>query len=226
MMNQSAFYLMSRAMNNIEVVIDTCFLSHLSAEGSDVDSVIRIMNELGYSPVVHPYLVEHEFLYAYQKKLVKDGHIREMQYSDFLCDEADKRLYTEQFLQLLHEFVEYQMVNNSQKVPMDYKHLTMKDDIFKTHKCGSSMGDVHSMLMAWYLQLPIILTDDADIELLRFMANSQFNMDGFELAIYSSSDIVDSIANMENGVFTEKDIKHFQRNISEGMNNNKTKGKR
>lgn len=39
--------------------------------------------------------------------------------------------------------------------------------IYNTHKQGSSIGDVHMILMAFYLQMPILLTEDPDIEMLR-----------------------------------------------------------
>ena len=50
-------------MKKTEVVVDTCFLQKLSSEGKSVDNIKKVLAELEYIPVVHPYIFEHEFVF-------------------------------------------------------------------------------------------------------------------------------------------------------------------
>ena len=43
-------------MKKTEVVVDTCFLQKLSSEGKAVDNIKKVLAELEYIPVVHPYI--------------------------------------------------------------------------------------------------------------------------------------------------------------------------
>ena len=104
-------------MGKTEVIVDTCFLQKLSSEGKAIDNIKKVLTELEYIPVVHPYIYEHELsLHSYFVRLVEEGYIRVIQYNEFQKDATS---------------------------------------IYNTHKQGSSMGDVHMILMASYLQMPI-----------------------------------------------------------------------
>ena len=52
-------------MRKTEVIVDTCFLQKLSSEGKAIDNVKRILAELEYIPVVHPYIYEHELSFIF-----------------------------------------------------------------------------------------------------------------------------------------------------------------
>ena len=45
-------------MEKTEVIVDTCFLQKLSSEGKVIDNIKRVLAELEYIPVVHPYIYE------------------------------------------------------------------------------------------------------------------------------------------------------------------------
>ena len=85
-------------MRKTEVIVDTCFLQKLSSEGKAIDNVKRILAELEYIPVVHPYIYEHELsLYSYFVRLVKEKYIRVISYNQFQKDTADKQTYEDYY---------------------------------------------------------------------------------------------------------------------------------
>lgn len=53
-------------MRKTEVIVDTCFLQKLSSEGKAIDNIKRVLTELEYVPVAHPYIYEYELsLHSY-----------------------------------------------------------------------------------------------------------------------------------------------------------------
>ena len=58
-------------MGKREVIVDTCFLEKMSTDGKNPENVKTILEELEYTPVAHPYMVEYEFsLCSYMQKMV------------------------------------------------------------------------------------------------------------------------------------------------------------
>jgi len=85
-------------MRKTEVIVDTCFLQKLSSEGKAIDNVKRILTELEYIPVVHPYIYEYELsLYSYFVRLVEEKYIRVISYNEFQKDTADKQTYEDYY---------------------------------------------------------------------------------------------------------------------------------
>lgn len=131
-------------------IIDTCFLEKLSSEGKELGTVISLLDDMDYIPVVHPYVAEQEMsLRGYMKKMIENGTLRKIEYSEFLKDKNDKEYYKQLFFQLHTEFAD--RLNASGGI----KHVEYLDhsgfDIFSQHRSGSSVGDVHMMLMALFM---------------------------------------------------------------------------
>ena len=78
--------------------------------------------------------------------------------------------------------------------------------IYNTHKQGSSMGDVHMILMASYLQMPILLTEDSDIELLRDIAKRRMRLGQYSLQILNGVQLIEEIAKKQDSSITVKEI--------------------
>lgn len=57
-----------------------------------------------------------------------------------------------------------------------------------------SLGDVHMILMAFFMNVPIILTEDTDIEILKKITKLKINSDKYNLEIYSAMDLLIEIA--------------------------------
>ena len=195
-------------MRKTEVIVDTCFLQKLSSEGKAIDNVKRILAELEYIPVVHPYIYEHELsLYSYFVRLVEEKYIRVIQYNEFQKDAIDKQSY-EAYYGVLYEDMRLALeaMNSPKQVEKLCLHKHKGQTIYNTHKQGSSMGDVHMILMASYLQMPILLTEDSDIEMLRDIAKRRMRLGQYSLQILNGTQLIEEIAKKQNTSISVKEI--------------------
>lgn len=48
-------------MEKQEVIVDTCFLQKITSDGLFLDNVKRVLDELGFVPVVNKYVADQEF---------------------------------------------------------------------------------------------------------------------------------------------------------------------
>ena len=73
-----------------KVLLDTAFLGKLSCDGKNLETFKKVLSDLKFKPVVHPYIADNELdMYSYFDNLVAEGFVRVAQYSDFLYDEED-----------------------------------------------------------------------------------------------------------------------------------------
>lgn len=202
-------------MKKTEVVVDTCFLQKLSSEGKSVDNIKKVLAELEYIPVVHPYIFEHELsLHSYFIKLIDEGYIRVIKYNEFQKDESDKQSY-EFYYDVLYE--EMRLTLEAINSPKQVEKLCLHkgQTIYNTHKQGSSMGDVHMILMASYLQIPILLTEDGDIDMLRGIAKRRMSLGQYSLQILNGVQLIEEIAKKPNSTFTLKEIESILKAMGE-----------
>lgn len=193
-------------MRKTEVIVDTCFLQKLSSEGKAIDNIKKVLAELEYIPVVHPYIYEHELsLYSYFVRLVEDGYIKVIGYNEFQKDAADRQTY-EAYYDVLYE--EMRLTLEAINSPKQVGKLCLRkgQTIYNTHKQGSSMGDVHMVLMASYLQLPILLTEDSDIEMLRDISKRRMRLGQYSLQILNGVQLIEEIAKKPDSSITVKEI--------------------
>ena len=71
------------------------------------------------------------------------------------------------------------------------------------------MGDVHMILMAAYLQMPILLTEDSDIELLRDIAKRRMQLGQYSLQIFNGVQLIERIAQKKDCSITVKEIERI-----------------
>lgn len=193
-------------MKKTEVVVDTCFLQKLSSEGKAVDNIKKVLAELEYILVVHPYIFEHELsLHSYFVRLVNEGYIRVVRYDEFQKDESDKQSY-EFYYDVLYE--EMRLTLEAVNSPKQVEKLCLHkgQTIYNTHKQGSSMGDVHMILMASFLQLSILLTEDSDIDMLRDIAKKRMSLGQYSLQILNGIQLIEEIAKKPNSTFAPMNI--------------------
>lgn len=173
------------------------------------------MAELGYIPVVHPYIYEHELsLHSYFVRLVEEDYIRVIQYKEFQKDEIDKQSY-EAYYEVLYE--EMRLTLEAMNSPKQVEKLCLHKGktIYNTHKQGSSMGDVHMILMASYLQMPILLTEDSDIEMLRDIAKRRMRLGHYSLQILNGVQLIEDIARKQDSSLSVKDIESILKAMRE-----------
>ena len=195
-------------MRKTEVIVDTCFLQKLSSEGKAIDHVKRILTELEYIPVVHPYIYEYELsLYSYFVRLVEEKYIRVISYNEFQKDTADKQTYEDYYDVLYEEMIlTLEAMNSPKQIEKLCLHKHKGQTIYNTHKQGSSMGDVHMILMASYLQMPILLTEDSDIEMLRDIAKRRMRLGQYSLQILNGIQLIEEIAKKQDASISIKEI--------------------
>ena len=154
-------------MNKKEVIVDTGFLEKLSCEGKNLETFKRVLSDLGYKPVVHPYIAANELdMHFYFDKLVAEGVVRVVDYNEFLYDEEDKIFYESYFVNIHNTLREYLEVKGGKK-QLEKLVLPPGQTVFTYRKASMSLGDVHMILMAFFAEMPIILTEDSDIDMLR-----------------------------------------------------------
>jgi len=188
-------------MEKTKAVIDTCFLKKISSDGKHVDNLKKVLEELDYKPVVHPYCAEHELkLVDAYKSLIEEGYIEVIPYSEFIPTPTHEKLYKKQFEELFKELKKYIDSKKHSKKSMPNFDFA-KDDIFSSHKVGSSLADVHTVLMAYYLGLPVVLTEDSDISYLKTVSDQKFKLKAYKITIYNALDLIIKIAsNPECGI--------------------------
>ncbi len=205
-------------MEKQRAIVDTCFLQKIAAEGIHVDNIRIIIDTLGYIPVAHKYVVEQEFgLHSYLKTLVDDGYIMVIEYDEFLEDSFSRILYEIQFRDIYNEMRSYLQKCGGPKqmpeliIPKGY-------DIYTHHIGGSSMGDVHMILMASFMRLPIFLSEDSDIALLRDIAGRRLSLSSYQLRIYDTLELLKRIAAGNDVKLTHKEFEKIVKQVGERNN--------
>ena len=194
-------------MEKQEVIVDTCFLEKIALDGECPENIKRVLNELAYKPVINEYIAKQELsLIGYLDNLVQTGYIRVVEYSEYISDDVDKVIYEQYFIQLYDEIRTYLKAKGGRK-QMPELVLKKGESIYDKHLVGSNMGDVHMILMALYMGLPVVLTEDSDISLLRDMAQRRFATSKYQLEIYDIVDLMKKVAEKTNCIITHSELK-------------------
>lgn len=202
-------------MSKKEVIVDTCFFNKLSNNGKNIETFKKVLVDLDYKPVVHPYIAEKELdVFPYFTKLLEEGFIRKAEYSEFIEDEDDAELYEQYFSQLYEEMREYLEIKESKK-QIEKFVIPKGQTIYTYRRAGMSLGDVHMILMAFFMRLPIILSEDGDIEFLRSVAKRKISSDSYNLDIYNVIDLIMMIAQKEDTTFTKKELEKVMLEVKE-----------
>lgn len=196
-----------------EVVVDTCFLEKMTGEGKHIEDMKRILATLDFKPVVHPYMAKHELsVKSYLKELVDSGYIRVVAWEEFIPDESDRVMYEWYMYEYYEELRLYLHNTNSRKQikPLNKTEIDSKGTIFDYRYASSSLGDVHMILMAVFMKLPIILTEDSDIAALRSIAKRKIEDDEYIPRIIDSVDLLKLFADRD---VSKKDLIRLVRQI-------------
>lgn len=202
-------------MSKKEAIVDTCFFNKLSNDGKNIEAFKKVLVDLDYKPVVHPYIAEKELdVFPYFNKLVEEGFIRKAEYSEFIEDEDDAELYEQYFPELYEEMREYLEIKGSKK-QIEKLAIPKGQTIYTYRRAGMSLGDVHMILMAFFMRLPIILSEDGDIEFLRSVAKRKISSNSYNLDIYNVMDLIMMIAQKEDTAFSKKELEKVVLEVKE-----------
>ena len=200
-------------MNRQEVLVDTVFLEKLSDNGKKLDNFKNVLSELGHEPVVHPYIAANELdMFPYFNKLVDEGFVRVASYDEFLNDDADKELYESHFI-VLHNKLREHLDDAGGKKRLEELILPAGIDIFEYRKAGMSLGDIHMILMAFFTKMPIVLTEDSDISILRSLTRRMMTSDTYTLNIYNAVDLLKMIAGKDNPSLKKDELINIAKSI-------------
>lgn len=193
-------------MSKKEAIVDTCFFNKLSNDGKNIEAFKKVLVDLDYKPVVHPYIAEKELdVFPHFNKLVEEGFIRKAEYSEFIEDKDDAELYEQYFPELYEEMRAYLEIKGAKK-QIEKLAIPNGQTIYTYRRAGMSLGDVHMILMAFFMRLPIILSEDGDIEFLRSVAKRKISGDSYNLDIYNVIDLIMMIAQKEDTTFSKKEL--------------------
>lgn len=182
------------------------FFNKLSNDGKNIEAFKKVLVDLDYKPVVHPYIAEKELdVFPHFNKLVEEGFIRKAEYSEFIEDKDDAELYEQYFPELYEEMRAYLEIKGSKK-QIEKLAIPNGQTIYTYRRAGMSLGDVHMILMAFFMRLPIILSEDGDIEFLRSVAKRKISGDSYNLDIYNVIDLIMMIAQKEDTTFSKKEL--------------------
>ena len=202
-------------MSKKEAIVDTCFFNKLSDNGKNIETFKKVLEDLDYKPVVHPYVSANELsMFSYFNNLVKEGFVRVAEYNEFLTDEDDTDLYEQYFYELYDEMKEYLEIQGGKK-QLEKLVIPRGQDIFTYRKAGMSLGDIHMVLMAFFMKLPIILSEDGDIGFLRSVTKRKITSDSYQLDIYNVIDLIIMIAEKEDTIFSKKELEKIVLQVRE-----------
>lgn len=153
-------------------------------------------------------------MFPYFNKLVEEGFIRKVEYTEFIEDEDDKDMYEQYFPELYEEMREYLAVKESKK-QIEKLRIPKGQTIYTYRRSGMSLGDVHMILMAFFMKLPIILSEDGDIEFLRSVAKRKISGDSYSLEIYNVMDLIRMIAQKQETSFSKKELEKIVLEVKE-----------
>ena len=202
-------------MSKKEAIVDTCFFNKLSNNGKNIEAFKKVLVDLDYKPVVHPYIAEKELdVFPHFNKLVDEGFIRKAEYSEFIEDDDDAELYEQYFPELYEEMRKYLEIKGSKK-QIERLAIPKGQTIYTYRRAGMSLGDVHMILMAFFMRLPIILSEDGDIDFLRSVAKRKISSDSYNLDIYNVVDLIMMIAQKEDTKFSKKELEKVVLEVKE-----------
>lgn len=187
----------------------------MSNNGKNIETFKEVLVDLDYKPVVHLYIAEKELdVFPYFTKLLEEGFIRKAEYSEFIEDEDDAELYEQYFSQLYEEMRKYLEIKGSKK-QIEKLAIPKGQTIYTYRRAAMSLGDVHMILMAFFMRLPIILSEDGDIEFLRSFAKRKISSDSYNLDIYNVIALIMMIAQKEDTTFTKKELEKVMLEVEE-----------
>ena len=181
-----------------KVVIDTDFLNHILKTPHGEEVMQKIVDFYGYELVMHPWVYEREIkgIYTKTETYVKNN-VKVLEYSDFLATGDDEDLYEITFLDL------YRSMNHNESVDGSYQS-------FKTYNMANkNLGEIHSVILAKYMGIPILLSDDYNA---KEIAAKRISADSFQLEVKKSFDIMCDIVKTDKRLLPRDDAFAVVRN--------------
>lgn len=158
------------------VLVDSDFCNMI-APGNNIPKekvfVKSIFNSLDKLPVIHTFVYNEELLDSGAiKELVEESYIEIIDYDAFLTENWHKTQYVD-------DFVDYYDYMNSEAIPAEFAEITR-------HRAKKNMGEIHSLILAHYLGIPLFMSNDRGAKRL---AQSKINSLACHIAIKNVCEI-------------------------------------
>ncbi len=194
-----------------KAIIDTCFIERFYKNTKIQNEFYELIQETGFRLLLHPYVYDNELkIRAFTDKMVKEGTLNVVEYKAFIKDDAFREYYRDSFVRIYNEFFKTIKAINQEK-SLKMHELDENDDIFELRYAGSSLGDVHMIMMALFMELPIILSEDSDMSIILSIAKKYTSRADFELLVYRVGDVIDYIKSKPNHSISNSELKHIRR---------------
>lgn len=156
-------------MENL-VVIDSDFCNMI-APGDNVERekilFCNICKSLAVIPVLHTFVLNEELLTNLAiKELVSEQFIKVFEYTDFLTEEIFKSQY-------IDTFVDFYKFMNGVDIEKRFETITK-------HNSQKNMGEIHSLILAQYLNIPIFMSNDGGAKTL---VAGKINSQGYKIIV-------------------------------------------
>lgn len=148
------------AVEERRVVLDTDFIGGITSyeAGDGAGLFCRVFRTLDKCPVIHPYVAEYELSSnAIAQSLISSGELIVIPYADFLPSDGFKQILYRKTFQDLHTIIREAHI--PRRGCPEMLPLGLKDDIFG-RQAGRSFGEIHSILMAVELGIPLFYSND------------------------------------------------------------------
>lgn len=152
------------------VVLDSDFCNMIAPgddKGREKKLFQTLFESLNKKPVVHIFVYEHELLTnAVVKELVSEQFIEVLDYSRFLPDELFK-------LQYAGTFADFYSFMNGESIYPEF-------DVITKHRAKKNMGEIHSLILAQYMNIPIFMSNDFGA---KNLARRKINTQAFAITV-------------------------------------------
>lgn len=147
------------------------------APGNNIEKekefVRSIFNSLQKKPVVHIFVSEQELLTnKVIKELVEENFIDVINYDTFLPAEIFKIQYAETFADF------YNFMNG--------EFIEKVFDVITKHHSKKNMGEIHSLILAQYMGIPIFMSNDNGA---KNLAKSRVNTQSFSIDVMNVCEV-------------------------------------
>lgn len=158
------------------VLVDSDFFTMIAPcknIAKEKEFVKSVFDSLNKKPCIHPFVAKEElFNNEVVKQLIDDGYITVIDYNSVL-----KESWIEQ--QYVDNFVTYYDYMNSEKIPSSLSEITR-------HRAKKNMGEIHSLIFAHYLEIPLFMSNDKGAKKL---AETKINSQHFSIDVKNVCDV-------------------------------------
>lgn len=158
------------------VLVDSDFFTMIAPcknIAKEKEFVKSVFDSLNKKPCIHPFVAKEElFNNEVVKLLIDDGYITVIDYNSVL-----KESWIEQ--QYVDNFVTYYDYMNSEKIPSSLSEITR-------HRAKKNMGEIHSLIFAHYLEIPLFMSNDKGAKKL---AETKINSQHFSIDVKNVCDV-------------------------------------